>query len=97
MLLSNRGKQKGKEKMITFWGQVALATLAVYALACWLTGPLTRYTDGDKTMRKETFIGSVSRYFVSKQCPWAAKIVKVCGGYIAFESISDWQTWRAQK
>ena len=22
--------------MITFWGQVALATLAVYALACWL-------------------------------------------------------------
>lgn len=22
--------------MITFWGQVALVTLAVYALACWL-------------------------------------------------------------
>ena len=48
-------------------------------------------------MRKETFIGSVSRYFVKRQCPWAAKIVKVCGGYIAFESISDWQTWRMQK
>ena len=26
--------------MITFWGQVALATLAVYALACWLISKL---------------------------------------------------------
>ncbi len=55
------------------------------------------HTIGDKTMRKETFIGSVSRYFVKRQCPWAAKIAKVCGGYIAFESIADWQTWRGQK
>ena len=29
--------------------------------------------------------------------PWAAKIVKVDGGYIAFESVSDYQTWRKQK
>ena len=29
--------------------------------------------------------------------PWAAKIVKVTGGYMAFESIADYQTWAAQK
>ena len=48
-------------------------------------------------MRKETFIGSISRYFVKRYCPWAAKIVKVSGGYIAFESVEDWRVWMAQK
>lgn len=48
-------------------------------------------------MRKETFIGNVSRYFVQRQCPWAAKIVKVDGGYMAFESIEEWKTWKRQK
>lgn len=45
-------------------------------------------------MRMETFTGNVSRYFVQRQCPWAAKIVKVSGGYAAFESINDWKTWK---
>ncbi len=48
-------------------------------------------------MRKEIFTGNVSRYFVQRQCPWAAKIVKIHGGYIAFESIGDWKTWKNQK
>lgn len=29
--------------------------------------------------------------------PWAAKIAKVEGGYMAFESIVDYDTWRNQK
>ena len=29
--------------------------------------------------------------------PWAVKIAKVEGGYIAFESIIDYDTWRKQK
>lgn len=32
-----------------------------------------------------------------KLAPWAAKIVKVSGGYRAFESIADYMTWKAQK
>ena len=42
-------------------------------------------------MRREFFAG-VSRYFVTRYCPWACKIVKVDGGYFAFESIEDWRT-----
>jgi hypothetical protein len=32
-----------------------------------------------------------------KQCPWASKIVKVDGGYMCFESLQDYETWRNQK
>jgi hypothetical protein len=28
--------------------------------------------------------------------PWAAIIVKVDGGYLAFESSAEYQTWRRQ-
>lgn len=48
-------------------------------------------------MRTEFFPGNVSRYFVTRQCPWAAKVVKVEGGYLAFESIADWKTWQKQR
>ena len=29
--------------------------------------------------------------------PWAAEIVEVEGGYMAFESVADYETWRRQK
>jgi hypothetical protein len=32
-----------------------------------------------------------------KLAPGAAKIVKVCGGYMAFATITEWQTWRNQR
>ena len=32
-----------------------------------------------------------------KMAPWAAKVSKVVGGYKAFESVTDWQTWRKQR
>lgn len=30
-------------------------------------------------------------------CPWAAKIVEVEGGFMCFESITDYETWMNQK
>ena len=32
-----------------------------------------------------------------KIATWASKIVKVEGGYMAFESWTDYQTWKNQK
>lgn len=29
-------------------------------------------------------------------CPWACKIIKVCGGYLCFESITDYEIWKNQ-
>ena len=29
--------------------------------------------------------------------PWACKFVRVCGGYKAFESITDYEIWKNQK
>lgn len=47
-------------------------------------------------MKKET-IQTESRKEAINQMPWAAKIVKVDGGYIGFESIVDYQIWQNQK
>lgn len=38
-----------------------------------------------------------SRKTAWRRAPWAAKIVKVEGGFMAFEFVSDWQIWRNQK
>lgn len=48
-------------------------------------------------MRKELIYSTTSRRTAAKLCPWAAKIVKVEGGFIAFESVADYATWRRQK
>jgi hypothetical protein len=32
-----------------------------------------------------------------EEAPWAAKIAKVEGGYMAFESAADYDAWRKQK
>jgi len=47
-------------------------------------------------MKKEMITASSAKQ-ARKLAPWAAKIVKVEGGYMAFESVSDYQTWRKQK
>ena len=47
-------------------------------------------------MRKE-FIECKARGTAKRQAPWAAKIVKVEGGYMAFESIDDFEVWKRQK
>ena len=38
-----------------------------------------------------------SRYMAKEECPQASKIVKVIGGYICFESITDYEIWESQK
>lgn len=38
-----------------------------------------------------------TRKEAEKKAPWAAKIVKVEGGYMAFESINDYKVWIKQK
>lgn len=47
-------------------------------------------------MRTE-FVVCKSRSTAVRLCPWAAKIVKVDGGYRAFESLADYATWRNQR
>lgn len=47
-------------------------------------------------MRKQ-LIECKSRKTAVKRAPWAAKIVKVEGGYMAYESVSDYQKDKRQK
>ena len=47
-------------------------------------------------MRKE-FCEVKTRYSARKLCPWSTLITKVVGGYMCFESISDYKVWNSQK
>lgn len=47
-------------------------------------------------MRKQN-IEAKTAAEAKKLAPWADKVVKVEGGYIAFESIADYKTWKNQK
>jgi hypothetical protein len=43
------------------------------------------------------FIESTNRKAVAKEFAGATKIVKVFGGYMVFETITDYQIWKNQK
>jgi hypothetical protein len=43
------------------------------------------------------FIACKTRYQAIKRCPWATAFSKVEGGYMAFASVLDRRTWRAQR
>jgi len=47
-------------------------------------------------MRQE-FFEAKTRKEATHKAPWAAKIVKVEGGYMAFESTEGYETWKRQK
>jgi len=47
-------------------------------------------------MRK-SMIECKDRRTAARHCPWAAKIVKVFGGYMCFESMMDYEIWKNQK
>jgi hypothetical protein len=47
-------------------------------------------------MRRQFFAG-ISVRIARLIAPWAAKIVKVDGGSMAFESIEDYRVWRQQR
>ena len=46
---------------------------------------------------KTQFIETESRYQAKKQCPWASRTAKVFGGFMCFESVDDYKTWKNQK
>ena len=43
------------------------------------------------------FIQATTAAQANKLATWAAKVVKVDGGYMAFESIAYYEMWKAQK
>ena len=47
-------------------------------------------------MKKE-FVECKSYATAKHRCPWAALIVRVEGGFLAFESVADYKTWKGQK
>ena len=49
-----------------------------------------------KTMRTQV-VECKSRSTAARRCPWAARIAKVEGGYMCWESVSDYETWRRQR
>lgn len=52
---------------------------------------------GGPTNMRSQFIETNSRRIAKAECPWAAIIAKVDGGYMAFESTVDYRTWRGHK
>jgi len=54
------------------------------------------FMDGGAQMRIEP-VRCKCRRTAARRCPWAAKIIKVNGGYMVFESVADWETWKNQR
>jgi hypothetical protein len=46
---------------------------------------------------KIKFIMTNKKSEAVEQCPWSSKIVKVHGGYLCFESLTDYTVWKNQK
>jgi hypothetical protein len=42
------------------------------------------------------FIQAADRTTAKKACPTATRIIKVDGGYMCFETETDYQTWKQQ-
>ena len=47
-------------------------------------------------MRKE-FVECKSKTVAYNECPWASVFIRVTGGYMCFESYSDYRMWLNQK
>ena len=43
------------------------------------------------------FLQVTTRSQAIKSAPWALAIIKVCGGFQAFESKADYKTWKKQR
>ncbi len=46
---------------------------------------------------RQKFIECASRATAYRRAPWASIVMKVCGGFMAFESIADYNTAKNQK
>ena len=57
------------------------------------THPPRRFRDSkDRQMRRE-FLEVATIEEAQANCPWAAEIVEVDGGFMAFESMDEYNTW----
>lgn len=48
-------------------------------------------------MRTSMMAGCKTAKEARQLAPWAAVVRKVCGGYMAWESVEDYRTWKSQK
>lgn len=46
---------------------------------------------------RQQFVEAKTIKDAKAKCPWAEKVVKVDGGYRAFESTRDYETWKKQR
>lgn len=46
---------------------------------------------------KIKFVMTNKRSKAIEECPWSTKVIKVQGGYMCFESITDYSIWKNQK
>ena len=46
---------------------------------------------------RQKFVRVDTKKEAGYECPWSSKIVKVVDGYMCFESLSDYGTWKNQK
>ena len=48
-------------------------------------------------MNRRELVECDYRKAAEKECPWAAVIIKVDSGFMCFENMSDYMTWKNQK
>ncbi len=46
---------------------------------------------------RRLFVACKSRNTAKKRCPWASITMKVDGGFVCFESMEDYRTFKSQK
>ena len=46
---------------------------------------------------KQELVKCKSRQTAYRRCPWAVIVAKCWGGFMAFESMADYEIWKKQK
>lgn len=57
------------------------------------------YTGKVELVDQDAYKTKLSKAKAVKECPWATKIVKVIGGYLCFELVTDhylWENWQTK-
>ena len=82
--------------MIIFRKTLALCFWNIYIIGSDAGNPAELNIIKGLKMR-QAFFECKYRYQAVKEMPWASVIVKVCGGYRGFESVTDYEIWKNQK
>ena len=46
---------------------------------------------------RSKFVECKSKTIAVNECPWASVVIRVTGGWLCFESYSDYMVWKNQK